>query len=117
MLANGIPIAVIHTQHSYKPLISNRRLLQQHKLIMPGSNTRPLVLFDTAEQDQPGNPYPVGYRGLMTAIIQQASIDALSGDQEAAAWLGSDICLDYCFALGYEHSNVKQWLKKKKLIQ
>jgi len=93
--------------------VSNRRLLQQRKLIMPGSNTSKMILC----KDKINNDDPVGYRGLMTAVIQQASIDAMAGDQEAAAWLGSDRCFDFCFALGYEYANIRQWLKKKKLIQ
>ena len=88
----------------------NTYLINHSDLLLPGyyDPVAVLLLKDIAEED-----YPAGWSGLMYAVISQARLDALEGDQEAAQWLASDECLDYCCALDFNHKNILRWLKKK----
>lgn len=56
-----------------------------------------------------------GYRGLLTAVILQAELDAEHGSKQAADWLKSDLCFDFCFSLGFDHKAILAWLREKEL--
>jgi hypothetical protein len=100
-------LAAIHTQTNNRLLISNRHLLQQHKLVMPGIDINKLILCSVKNSD------PVGWSGLVAAVIRQAGLDVLRGDEEAAEWLLSEQCRDYCQALGFKHENIELWLEQQ----
>jgi hypothetical protein len=80
-------------------------------LLLPGIYDPGMVLLLKGKIN---NNDPVGYGGLMFAIVRQAKIDAARGSKEAIEWLKSDQCFDYCFAVGFEHKNVLDWLKRGK---
>jgi len=89
-------------------------MIKQDDLLLPGYyDLEILLLLSDILEDYP----VVGFTGLMAAIIAQAGLDVLSGDLEAAEWLKSDQCFDYCYALGYEHKHILDWLKRRKLTQ
>lgn len=94
-------LATYTPQSSYKPIIS------QHKLLLPGIYFNKLLLCSVKNSD------PVGWSGLVAAVIRQAGLDVLRGDEEAAEWLLSEQCRDYCKALGYSHENIDLWLEQQ----
>jgi hypothetical protein len=56
-----------------------------------------------------------GYRGLMTAVLLQAQLDAEGGDTDALNWLLSDLTDDFCIAVGFNARIIPAWILKKKL--
>ena len=77
----------------------------QDRLWLPGLPGQCLVC-----KGKINNDLLVGYRGLMAAIINQARIDAIHGDQEALDWLVGEVCSDFCITLGFEHANILDWI-------
>ena len=96
---------------AYPSIQASDYMIKHDDLLLPGIYDPEVLLLlkDIAEED-----YPVGWSGLMFAVIDQARIDAAQGDQTAAEWLASDQCFDYCYALGFEHENILAWLKCRK---
>jgi len=92
-------------------------MLNQLEVLLPGLYDPGIALLFRDPSDDPKNNAPVGYTGLMAAIISQAKIDALAGDQEAIEWLQSDLCFDCCFALNFNHENVIAWIAKEFIKQ
>jgi len=91
-------------------------MINQDKLWLPGYYDPGIVLLLKGKANN-DDFVVLGWSGLMAAVINQAKIDAKRGDQEAIEWLKSDQCFDYCYALGFEHANILDWLKRGKLKQ
>lgn len=83
-------------------------MFNQYDLLLPGIYNPGMVLLLKGKVN---NNDLVGWSGLMVAVIHQAKIDAIRGEQTAAQWLASDQCFDYCYALGFEHENILAWLE------
>ena len=91
---------------------ASRAMIQHDDLLFPGLfELTSIVLVKVNNKD------PVGFTGLMAAVLKQARIDALAGDQEAIDWLAGDLCFDMCFALRFNHKNVIAWLQKERISQ
>jgi hypothetical protein len=58
-----------------------------------------------------------GPRGLMTAVLLQARLDAEDGDTDALNWLLSDLADDFCIAVGFNARIIPAWILKKKLYK
>ena len=95
---------------AYPDIQASNYMINQYDLLLPGIYDPEMVLL---LKDKVNNKDPVGWSGLIFAIVRQAKIDAMRGDQAAIDWLSCDVCQEYCFALGFEHSNILNWLKYK----
>jgi len=101
---------------AYPDIQASNYMIKQYDLLLPGIYDPGIVLLLKGKANN-DDFVVLGWSGLMAAVINQAKIDAKRGDQEAIEWLKSDQCFDYCYALGFEHANILDWLKRGKLKQ
>ena len=90
--------------------INNNHMIQE--ILFPGIYNPGIA---SLIKDKVNNKDPVGFTGLMAAIINQARIDALAGDLEAIEWLAGDMAFDLCYALRFNHNNVIAWLENERI--
>ena len=96
------------------PIIQASNYVIYEDLLLPGIYDPEIVLL---LKDKANNKDPVGFTGLIAAVLKQARLDAMAGDQEAIEWLAGDLCFDMCFALRFNHNNVIAWLEKESVKQ
>jgi len=87
-------------------------MINQLEVLLPGIYDPGIALLI---KDKVNNKDPVGFTGLMAAILEQARVDALAGDLEAIEWLAGDLCFDMCYALRFNHNNVIAWLENERI--
>jgi len=98
----------------YAPDI-NPGMFHQSRLLLPGLDISRVFVCSKRAPDLVKDHGLSGWPGVMAAVLYQAKIDALAGDQLVIDWLASDQCADYCLAIGFNHANILSWLTRREI--